>query len=116
MSYMCTLLVRSLRGTDSDIAVSFFCGLQTINNDPLTGLGGLIRSLISHILSVHDFNLGFIDAEYEQQFQQYDVEYLASLFRTLVEQLPRNRVLFYIIDGISFYEKSKDMVEVDAVT
>ena len=100
---------------DSAIAVSFFCGLQTINNDPLTGLGGLMRSLVSQILSIHDFNLDFIDADYEQKFQQYDVGYLASLFRTLVEQLPRNRVLFYVIDGISVYEKSKDMVEVDAV-
>lgn len=102
MSYVCALLVRSLRGTDSAVTISFFCGLHIINNDPLTGLGGLMRTLISQIPSVHDFNPGFTDAEHEQHFQQYDVEYLTSLFRTLVEELPRNRVLFCVIDGISF--------------
>ncbi|KAL2051189.1 hypothetical protein ABVK25_008618 [Lepraria finkii] len=66
MSYVCALLVRSLRGTDSAVTISFFCGLHIINNDSLTGLVGLMRSLISQIPSVHDFNPDFIDTEDEQ--------------------------------------------------
>lgn len=115
MSFVCALLIQSLQTTDAAITISFFCGLHTLSTDPLSSAAGLMRSLISQLLSIHSFNLSFIDEDYEEQLHQNNLEYLLDLFRTLIEQLPSSRVLFCLIDGIAFYERHQDRNDIQAL-
>ena len=115
MSLVCSLLIQSLKEAPNAIILSFFCGIHTLSSDPLSSVFGLLRSLISQLLQIQDFDLDFLDEEYEDQLHRNNIEYLTDLFRVLVEQFSDDRIVFCIIDGISFYEKTKDMNEVNAV-
>ncbi|KAK4693082.1 hypothetical protein P7C71_g4246, partial [Lecanoromycetidae sp. Uapishka_2] len=115
MSFVCALLIQSLKIAETAITISSFCGLHTRSNDPLSSASGLLRSLISQLLCIQDFNLSSITEEYEEQLHENNLAYLIDLFQLLVEQLPENRVLFCLVDGIAFYEKNKDKAEICAV-
>lgn len=61
----------------------------------------LIRSLNSQLLSLYDFDLGFVRfSQWYKGLRQLDLRTLCRLFRKLVGQLPQ-MATFYIVDGIS---------------
>ena len=114
ISVFCATLVKSLWNVEPVICLQFFCGLHTSDNDPLNGPGGLIRSLISQLMSLYDkFDLSFINSRsYRDHIEQHELGHLCELFRGLLHQLPIDTVVFGIIDGVSFYERadySEDM-------
>lgn len=115
MSHVCALLITSLQRIEPVLTVFFFCGLHVSKQDPLSGPSGLVRSLISQILDIQEYSLDFIDDEYERRLQEWDIAYLMHLFQSLVDQLPQDRVLYCIIDGISFYERSIHNPELEVV-
>ncbi|KAI9680201.1 MAG: hypothetical protein M1829_001438 [Trizodia sp. TS-e1964] len=105
MSLLCAMLVNSLGEVQPAIPIQFFCGLHTASNDSLSGPRGLIRSLVTQLLCIYDFDLTFVDSyQYLDHLQSHEVDHLCDLFRQLVKQLPTGLVLFCVIDGISLYE------------
>ncbi|KAI9737350.1 MAG: hypothetical protein M1834_009504 [Cirrosporium novae-zelandiae] len=109
MSLLCAMLVQSLSGIPLSMPILFFCGLHTDDeSDALAGPSGLIRSLITQLLHVHTFNLGFISTRrHRDQINSLQLEHLCELFSTLVSTLPVDTVVFCMIDGISFYENDQ---------
>lgn len=115
MSHVCALLNTALQRVEPVFSISFFCGLHIGEHDPLSGPAGLVRCLIRQILDFQHYDLGFIDVDYERRLQEWDIAYLVHLFQSLVDQLPQDCVLFCVIDGISFYEKSLHNPELETV-
>jgi hypothetical protein len=103
-SLLCGMIIQSLVKQKAIHVLSFFCGSHNSRYDPLSGPGGLLRSLISQLLSIQQFDVGFL------KFGQWiegplinDIRTLSRLFGRLFEQLP-NTVIFCIIDGFSILE------------
>ncbi|KAG9228840.1 hypothetical protein BJ875DRAFT_500410 [Amylocarpus encephaloides] len=88
------------------IGLVFFCGEHLGSQDPDTGVGGMIRSLISQLLLVYpDFDLRCIDRMHSIDYNH--VEDLCELFRLLISQLPPHMSVFCVIDSISFFEENE---------
>ena len=115
MSYICGLLIHNLSHAPPVITISFFCGLHIVDEDSYSGPRGLLRSLVRQLLDVQQFELDFVDVEYQDQLQIYDLNHLLDLFRLLIQQIADDMVLFCIIDGISFYERYGDDDETSIV-
>lgn len=108
ISLLCATLARSLVDMQSAICLQFFCGLHTSSNDSLSGPHGLIRSLISQLLSYYNFDLGFINSRiFRDRIQNLEMDRLCELFRTLLHQIPIDKAVFCIIDSISLYERTE---------
>ena len=107
MSVCCAMLVNSLAEVEPAFTVHFYCGLHTASNDSTSGPGGLIRSLITQLLSFSiSFDLTFIKSrKHRDQLSRHELDHLCVLFQSLVKQLPIDTVLFCVIDGVSLYEK-----------
>lgn len=106
ISLICATLVQSLVDVQSVVCVQFFCGLHSSGNDSLSGPRGLMRSLISQLLLIQNFDLGFISSRsYRDQIHDCELGHLCGLFQTLVHQIPIDTVVFCVIDGISLYER-----------
>ncbi|KAL8655743.1 MAG: hypothetical protein Q9226_002932 [Calogaya cf. arnoldii] len=84
-------------------------------SDALRGPLGLLRSLIRQLLCVQQFDRAVAEIAYGEKLQYENVAYFLHLFRSLVEHLPEDKILFCIIDGISFYDSSEPSFELEAV-
>ncbi|KAL8801420.1 MAG: hypothetical protein Q9182_004484 [Xanthomendoza sp. 2 TL-2023] len=115
MSYVCALLIMSLQHTQPVIALTFFCGLHVAQSDPLHGPLGLLRSLIGQLLHVQQFDLSLAGFDHAELPHQDNVTYFLDLFHLLIEQLPEDKVLFCVIDGISYFEMSDQTSEMESI-
>lgn len=112
ISLICATLVQSLPDVQPVIRLHYFCGLHTSANDPLSGPTGLMRSLISQLLPIQNFDLSFINTRsYRDQIYRCELSHLCDLFQRLVYQIPIDTVVFCIVDGISLYERLEWMEE-----
>ncbi|KAI9679734.1 MAG: hypothetical protein M1817_004748 [Caeruleum heppii] len=103
------LLVRVLQQNTSARVVYFFCGAHTKSDDDLQGPAGLVRSIIAQLLTLYDFDLGFVNSEVaNEQLNRGDIGWLCSLLRKLLRRLPR-MILFVVLDGFTFHESKRWM-------
>ena len=107
MSFACTSLIEALDVSHEATIISFFSSLHAKGETLVEGPAGLLRSLISQLLPLKSYDLGFVDDGSLEDLSHYDIGSLCSLFDMLVQQLAEETVLFCIIDGISPFEKSK---------
>ncbi|KAF2801362.1 uncharacterized protein BDZ99DRAFT_577641 [Mytilinidion resinicola] len=108
MSTLCAALLRSFehRRSGTPIHLSFFCGLHTSSNDPLSGPTGMMRSLTAQLLRMYEFRFDFVDSHrYRDALESHDLHYLCAAFEKLVYQLPAHTPVFCVIDGISLFER-----------
>jgi hypothetical protein len=59
-SLLCGMIIQSLVKQKAIHVLSFFCGSHNSRSDPLSGPGGLLRSLISQLLSIQQYDVGFL--------------------------------------------------------
>lgn len=112
ISLICATLVQSLADVQQVIRLHFFCGLHTSVDDPLSGPTGLMRSLISQLLPLQNFDLSFVNSRsYRDQIYACELGHLCDLFQILVHQIPIDTVVFCVVDGISLYERLEWMEE-----
>lgn len=106
---LCATLSLNLHKMPEAISIHFYCGLHEGSHDGLNGLTGLLRSLISQLLLVHEnFDLRFIHSSgYFAELARYDISHLCDTFEQLVWQIPNNKVLFCLVDGITFFDNWK---------
>lgn len=111
LSLFCAHLTHLFVSAKSVIVVSYFCGLHAdLITDSRTNAQGMMISLIGQLLlqskqkKVH-FDLSFLVRKKTQLLaKEGDLKTLCDIFQTLVTQLPKNRIIFCVIDGISLYE------------
>ena len=114
MSLAC-LAVQDFFREKSIVVLSFFCGLHTLQSDPLHGISGLIRSLTAQLLlegSAHR------DIVQPRTAGVPDVANLSSLFKffaELVEQVTSEQVVVCMVDGISCFETHESVRDIRSV-
>jgi len=105
LSYACALLSRTLSQQQFAYPLTFYCGLHMDPDDPISGAGGLLRSLIGQlILTIPScFNPGDLNPAEVNGIQMQDLVVLCGVFEKLLQGLGAG-VVFCIIDGIAWFE------------
>ena len=110
LSLFCAHMTHLFVAAKSVMVVSYFCGLHVDpNSDDRSNAQSMMISLIGQLLlqarqkRVH-FDLSFLVQERLQLLAEDDVKTLCKVFRDLVIQLPKDMIIFCVIDGISLYE------------
>ena len=116
MSYMCYLLSQTLSRLKSAKPLDFYCGLHSVPGECLEGVGGMLRSIITQLLQIHQhqINLSFLNFSFIQGLQKHDITYLCFLLESLLQSIGVG-VVFLLIDGISFYESETRLEEAHIV-
>ncbi|KAH0499050.1 hypothetical protein TgHK011_006267 [Trichoderma gracile] len=108
LSFFCFLLVHMLRAREKYVTLVFFCGFHVEEEDSNVGGAAMMRSFIAQLLQ--QMGPGFIQLDMSSNLESIakghcDISQLCGLFVQLVrQQLPRDRTLVCIIDGIGDYE------------
>ncbi|KAK1505490.1 hypothetical protein CABS01_00958 [Colletotrichum abscissum] len=105
LSYMCSILARTLSRINCARPLAFFCRLHCDPDGALPGPTGLLRSLISQIVlsSSDQIELGFLAEADLQTIRSHDLEILWGVFENVVNQLGSG-VIFCMIDGVNFLQ------------
>ena len=110
----CALLVQSLAAVEPARMVHFFCGIHSAPQDPLTGVQGLIRSLIGQLLCQDQYKLAFLTRRDIHRIKSNKLGALQELFANLVTQLGPGTA-FCVLDGINFYETDEHAMYASSV-
>ena len=112
LSLFCAHMTHLFVAAKSVVVVSYFCGLHI---DPITddrsNAQSMMTSLIGQLLlqarqkHVH-FDMSFLVQEKLEMLAEHDVKTLCKVFQDLVIQLPKDMIIFCVIDGISLYESA----------
>jgi hypothetical protein len=107
LSFFCGHLWNML--SDPAIVITHVCRLKRGFDDDRHNAKGMLVSLIGQLLSQPkdkglEFDLSWIEERHRQLLQNNDLDFICQLFRELVKQIPKKRILFCVIDGISWYE------------
>ncbi|GKZ46987.1 hypothetical protein AbraIFM66951_010160 [Aspergillus brasiliensis] len=106
LSELCATLSLNISKNTNQIVLRTFCGLHEAQDHQNAGPNWLIRSLIAQLLlSGTVSNLVHIDTRaFAESIKSHALRDLCSLFRQLIEQLPKEATVICIIDGISGFE------------
>ena len=108
-TFLSAKLLESLSHIDPVLRQHFFCSLHTTSRkDTMADAIGLIKSFVSQLL-LRDisWDLTFLSSKEVEQVQKGDLATICALFRRLIQQLPDTTFLFWMIDGINYYERSE---------
>ena len=108
-TFLSAKLLESLSHIETILLQRFFCSLHTSSkNDTLADATGLIKSFASQLLSPDvSWDLSFLSPTDVEKIQHNDLDTICALFRNLIQQLPNTTFLFWMIDGINYYERSE---------
>lgn len=111
LSVVCATVMASLsQNIPGVIGLYYFCGLHHSSIDDLRGPQGLIRCLIARLLVEFEANssssprIGCADAHFIKGLQRRDVRSLCDLFSSIVMLFSINTTIYFMIDGIAWYE------------
>lgn len=109
-TFLSAKLLESLGHIEPIITHHFFCSLHTTSGgkDTMADAAGLIKSFISQLL-LRDisWDLSHLSTTDLEGIQRNDIDTICSLFRNLTQQIPTVTFLFWMIDGINYYERSE---------
>ena len=117
LSLFCAHMTHLFVAAKSVIVISYFCGLHM---DPVidgrSNAQSMMISLIGQLLlqarQKHlQFDLSFMVKEKLQLLAEDDVKTSCRIFRDLVIQLPKDMIIFCVIDGISLYESANGVAD-----
>ncbi|KAI1075124.1 hypothetical protein F5B20DRAFT_560861 [Whalleya microplaca] len=116
LSLFCCSFLQAIRNTGRFYSLVYFCGCHIGSNDAFSGGRGMIKSLVSQLLSQRmteagppgsDINLNLIKVG--------DIGQLCNLFGWLLRRIPQDAPVFCLVDGIRYYEREQyleDMAQV----
>lgn len=110
LSLLCAHLTHLFVAAKPVVVVSYFCGLHMdLVTDYRANAQGMMISLVGQLLLQArqknlQFDLSFLTGKKLQLLERDDLKTLCNIFRSLIIQLPKNRIIFCVIDGISLYE------------
>jgi hypothetical protein len=112
ITHVCATLTHALRRSDSaNVVLAFFCGQHSTSKDDLMGPQGLMRSLIAHLLlslvqneCISESAPIWVSA-FQGDFEELSFKDICQLFYHLVELVPKQIMVYCVVDGISYYER-----------
>ncbi|KAK3371796.1 hypothetical protein B0T24DRAFT_680811 [Lasiosphaeria ovina] len=109
LSVFCATLAQALSGRARMVTLVWFCGRHARPRDKTyAGGAAMIRSLTAQLLCQQrlDTRLMLRDIHFNPALvRARDIRQLIVLFGWLVRQVPEDVTLFFLVDGISFYER-----------
>ena len=108
-TFLSARLAQSLAQIQPIIILKFFCGLHTTAEHPEDrGATGLLRSVIMQLLERDiAWDLNWMRGKDLDKLKGNEIAGLLDLCRTLLQQLPPMTLLYWMIDGITFYEREE---------
>ncbi|KAF8253368.1 hypothetical protein K440DRAFT_657333 [Wilcoxina mikolae CBS 423.85] len=104
MSHLCAFFGKALNSDERRVLNGiYFCGLRGKNRS--CGASDLIKSLIGQLMSRFDFDFSFLKGKKRKNLNT--PKELCRLLRKLLDKLPTDTVLFWIVDGVSWFESSE---------
>lgn len=103
----CILSQSVTKQSDKSLPLLYLCGQHNAPDDPLAGPGGMLRCIDSQLaqaLKQEDADLSGIDMDFVDGIKAQRQGILCALFRLLLPAAI-GRVVFVIIDGISWMEE-----------
>ncbi|OJZ87350.1 hypothetical protein ASPFODRAFT_217722 [Aspergillus luchuensis CBS 106.47] len=118
LTYMCSVLLKSLAPSEPVIPIAFFCRQHCNTQDSQTGVLEMMRSLIDQLIITlaesNSLDLSFLVEEHLHTIARQDVTILCHLFAEVVKRIPSG-VVICIIDGIDFLSNFIHMPWLDVV-
>lgn len=115
-SALTAMLTSTIGSMQPAKVVQFFCGRHTSSNDPLGGPSGLIRGILAQLLQLDNFSLSFIDSRTPKEYiERHSLAQLTDTLKRLVHQLDRRVILFIFVDGVSLFERSEWIQDLNKV-
>ncbi|KAK7702119.1 hypothetical protein SLS57_011503 [Botryosphaeria dothidea] len=115
-SALTAMLTSTIGSMQPAKVVQFFCGRHTSTNDPLGGPNGLIRGILAQLLQQGNFSLSFIDSRTPKEYiERHPLAQLTDTLKRLVHQLDRRVILFIFVDGVSLFERSEWIQDLNKV-
>ncbi|RAH57113.1 hypothetical protein BO85DRAFT_459858 [Aspergillus piperis CBS 112811] len=106
LTYMCSVLLKSLTPSEPVIPIAFFCRQHCSTQGGLAGVTEMLRSLIEQLtLALNEsmrLDLSFLLEDDLDAIAKQDVMFLCRLFAEVVKRIPSG-VVICIIDGIDFF-------------
>ena len=108
-TFLSAKLLESLGHIEPIIVQHFFCSLHTSSGkDTMADATGLIKSFSFQLLQRDaPWDLSFLSSTDIEKLRENHLETICTLFRGLLQQLPDTTFLFWMIDGINYYERSE---------
>ncbi|CAD6587129.1 MAG: hypothetical protein ASARMPREDX12_002758 [Alectoria sarmentosa] len=108
-TFLSAKLLESLGNMEPIVSQHFFCSLHTTSRkDVMADATGLIKSFVSQLLPRGiSWDLNYLSTTDLGKIQQNDLATICALFRRLIQQLPDTTFIFWMIDGINYYERSE---------
>lgn len=108
-TFLSAKLLESLGHIEPIIIQHFFCSLHTSSRkDTMADATGLIKSFSFQLLQRDaSWDLAFLSSTDIEKIRENHLDTVCSLFRGLLQQLPDMTFLFWMIDGINYYERSE---------
>lgn len=104
MSHFCAFFGKALNSDGRRVLNGiYFCGLRGKNRSCCAS--DLVKSLIGQLMSRFDFDFSFLKGKKRKNLNT--PKQLCRLLRKLLEKLPADTVLFWIVDGVSWFEGSE---------
>ena len=105
---LCAQLLRSLQDVSLIIPLHFFCSLHTLPRHGIDDTAtGLIKSFITQLLMQDlPWDLSFLKSAAIDRLGNGDLEITIDFFYRLIQQVPKTTFCFFVIDGITYYERS----------
>lgn len=107
-TFLSAKLLESLGHIKPIISHHFFCSLHTRSRDDIKDDAvGLVKSFVVQLL-LRDisWDLSFLSKEDFEKIEHDDLETVCVLLRKLTQKLPSTTFIFWMIDGINYYERS----------
>ncbi|MCJ1401380.1 hypothetical protein MMC11_004592 [Xylographa trunciseda] len=116
LSFVCAKLADSLQRVQHEnnvLAMQFFCGEHVRWQDDSDNTpSGIINSLLGQLLKhCKRFNLDLSNVMKLGSFRKDDVDALCKRFQKVLAKLPRQTVVFAIVDGLSYYADDPEREE-----
>jgi hypothetical protein len=111
LSYICATTAAVLRSGPPNVTLTFFCGQHLASNDDLQGPQGVMRALVTSLITSL-FQNRLISNFLPPQLLSLpgEVEHLllkdiCELFHRLLRLVPRGISVYCLVDGVSYYER-----------
>ena len=108
-TFLAAKLSESLGHIEPIISLHFFCSLHTTSRkDKMANATGLIKSFVCQLLHRDvPWDLSFLSPTDIAQIEHDELKPVCALFQKLIQHLPDPTFLFWIIDGINYYERAE---------
>jgi hypothetical protein len=122
VSYFCAMLASIFSYLEGAISISFFCGKHLEDEKRIWGPRALMHSLLGQTVAQLPSGLrglrglGYVNAhKFREDLEALRVDALCEAFRQTIGGLPRDMMVFCLVDGISWYDDERWREEMEYI-